>query len=112
MTIEIEMIVLTETVAQRRAQKARAGDDSDQRERLDRELHAAGSWPFSNHDVQLEILHRGIEDFLDHPCQAVNLIDKPHIVLAEITDDRRQHRRRVRWPVPPRHADSPRALAP
>jgi len=51
-------------------------------------LRAPG--PFSHHNVQLEVLHRGIEYLLDHPRQPMNLIDKQHVALVEIADDGRQ----------------------
>ncbi len=54
-----------EAIAQRIRQHAGARGRADQRERLQIELHAARGWPFADHDVDLIILERGVQDFLD-----------------------------------------------
>src|SRR5689334_16520328 len=64
MTIKIQVVVLAEAVAQRGTQQTRAGGSTYQGKRLDRQLHRAGSRPLAHHQVELEILHGRIEDFL------------------------------------------------
>ena len=41
-----------------------------------------------DHDVELEILHRGIQDFFDRAGQAVDLVDEQHAAVVEVGEDR------------------------
>ncbi len=43
--------------------------------------------PFADHYVNREILHRGIQAFLDGPCQAVDLVDEQHLTLLQRSQD-------------------------
>ena len=58
--------------------------------------------PFADDQIELEILHRGIEDFLDRRIEAVDLVDEEHVARLEIGQERReiacprQHRARGR----------------
>ena len=47
---------------------------------------AAG--PFADHDVDLVVLERGVEDFLDDRRQAVDLVDEQHIARLEVGEHR------------------------
>ena len=38
----------------------------------------------------MELLHRGIENFLDHARQAVHLVDEQNGAVLEVREDRRQ----------------------
>ena len=38
--------------------------------------------------IQLEILHRWVEDFLDRGLQAVDLVDEQHVARLEVGEDR------------------------
>jgi hypothetical protein len=49
---------------------------------------AAG--PFADHDVDLEVFQRRIEDLLDDRRQAVDLVDEQHVVRFEVGQDGRQ----------------------
>ena len=49
---------------------------------------AAG--PFADDEVELEILHRRIEDFLDRRIQPVDLVDEEHVARFEIGEERGQ----------------------
>jgi hypothetical protein len=49
---------------------------------------AAG--PFADHDVDLEVFQRRVEDFLDHRRQAVDLVDEQHVVRLEVGQQRGQ----------------------
>jgi hypothetical protein len=40
-----------------------------------------------DHNVELEVLHRRIEDLFDRSSQTMNLIDEEHIALTEIAND-------------------------
>ena len=55
-----------EAVAQRVGQHASARGRADQSERLQIELDATGAGSLADHDVDLEILERGIQNFFDH----------------------------------------------
>ena len=46
--------------------------------------------PLSHHDIEREILERGIEHFLDHAVQAMNLVDEENVALFEVREDCRQ----------------------
>ena len=71
--------------------RARSGDVSSparvvapiERERLERHLHRSRARALPDHDVELEVLHRGIEDLFDRRRHAVNLVDEQHFALAE-----------------------------
>ncbi len=43
--------------------------------------------PLADHEVELEILHRRIEHFLDRRLQAVDLVDEQHIARLQIGQD-------------------------
>ena len=65
-------------------------------------LHRARRRPLADDEVELEILHRRIEDFLDRRGQAMDLVDEEHVALFEVGQQRREiaglgdHRAR-RW---------------
>ena len=86
--VKVEMEMLAEAVAQRRAEQARSRGRADQRERIHRQLHRARAHPLAHHDVKLEVLHRGVEALLDRALQAMNLVDEQHVALFEVVDDR------------------------
>src|SRR5271167_5186080 len=81
------MIMLAKAVAQRRTQQSRAGRCTDHRERLYRELHGPRSRPFSDHNIELEVLHRRIENLFDHSCETMDLVDEQYVTLIEIVHD-------------------------
>ena len=66
------------------------------------DLHRARRRPFADDEVELEILHRRIEDFLDRRIEPMDLVDEQHVALFEIGQQRREiaglgdHRAR-RW---------------
>src|SRR5262249_52745460 len=43
-----------------------------------------------DHDVDLEILERRIENLLDDRCQAMDLVDEQNVVLLEVAEQRRE----------------------
>jgi hypothetical protein len=79
-----------ETVAQRIGEHAGAGGGADQREGRQVELHRTRRRAFADHDVDLVILQRRVEDFLDHRREAVDFVDEQHIVRFQIGQQRRQ----------------------
>ena len=79
-----------EAVAQRVGQHAGARGRAHQREGLQVELDRARGRALADHDVDLVVLQRRVEDFLDHRRQAVDLVDEEHVVLLEVGQQRRQ----------------------
>src|SRR5205814_2642067 len=63
-----------------------AGEGEGRQIQLDR----ARGGPFADHDVELEILERRIEDLLDHGRQAMDLVDEQHVARLEIGEQRRE----------------------
>ena len=88
--VELEPRDDAEAVAQRIGEHAGARRRADQRERRQVELDAARRRPFADHDVDLEILERRIEDLLDHRRQPMDLVDEQHVVRLEVGEQRRE----------------------
>src|ERR1700721_2716371 len=86
--IEIEPKRNTEPVAQRRRDQARAGRCADEREGRKGDLDRASAWTFADHQIEFEILHRGIQDLLDRRIEPVNLVNEQHITRLEIGENR------------------------
>ena len=63
--VELDVFGDAEASAHRSGEQADARGGADERERLDVERHRAGVHAGIERDVDLEILHRGIEIFLD-----------------------------------------------
>ena len=53
------------------------------------EADGACAWPLPYDDIDLEVLHGGIEDLLDRPVEAVDLIDEEHVPVLEMSEDGR-----------------------
>jgi hypothetical protein len=73
-----------EAGAQRPGQQAGARRRPDQGEFLQRHLHRPRARPLADEDVELVVLHRRIEDLLDHRRQAVDLVDEEDLVLLQV----------------------------
>ena len=68
-----------EAVAQRIGEQTRARRRADQRERREIDLHRARRRPLADDEVELEVLHRRIEDFLDRRIEPVDFVDEQHV---------------------------------
>jgi DNA polymerase III delta prime subunit len=79
-----------EAVAQRVGQHAGARGGAHQGEGLQIQLDAARRRAFADHDVDLVVLQRRVEDFLDDGREPVDLVDEQHIVRFEVGQQRRQ----------------------
>ena len=88
--VELEPGDDAEAVAQRVGQHAGAGGRADQGEGLQVELDRARRRAVADHDVDLVVLERRIEDLLDHRREPMDLVDEEHVVLLEVGQDRRQ----------------------
>ena len=82
--VEIEPHRNAEAVAQRRRQQAGAGGRADQRELREVDLDRARRRPGADDEIELEILHRGIKDFLDRRIEAMDLVDEQNVARLEI----------------------------
>ncbi len=82
--VKIEPDRNAETIAQRRGEKSGAGRRADQGEPGEVDLHRARRRPRADDEVELEILHRRIENFFDRWVETVNLVDEQHIPRLEI----------------------------
>ncbi len=71
---------------QRRGEQAAARRRADEREARQVQPDAAGVRPLVNDDVQLEILHRGIEIFLDGFLQAMDLVNEQHVAFLKVRE--------------------------
>ena len=91
LVVEIEAMHDAEARAQRSRKQTRARGRANQRELLQRYLHRSRARALADDDVELVVLHRRIEDFLDRGRHAVNLVDEQHLVRLQV----RQHRREI-----------------
>ena len=82
--VELQSLHDAEAVAQRRGQQPGAGGRADQGEWRQVELDRARGRTFTDHDVDLEVLHRRIQDLLDHGRQAVNLVDEQYVARLQV----------------------------
>ena len=79
-----------EAGAQRRRQQPGARRRADERERLQRHLDRPRARPLADHDVELVVLHRGIEDLLDRRRHAVDFVDEEHVARLQVGQHRRE----------------------
>ena len=86
--IEIEPDRDAEAVAQRIGEQAEPRGRGDQREFRQIDLDRARRRPFADDQVELVILHRRIEDFLDRRVEPVDLVDEQHVAVFEIGEQR------------------------
>ena len=61
-----------------------------QRERGHRQPDAGGGGALADDDVELEVLHRRIQDLLDRPGEPMDLVDEQHVAVFELRQDRGQ----------------------
>ena len=77
-----------EALAQRPGDQPRAGRRPDQRERRQVDPDRARAGPLADDQVELKILHRRIEDFLDRRREAMDLVDEQHVARLQIGQQR------------------------
>ena len=76
-----------EAVAQGLGQQTGAGGGAHQGEWRQVDTHRARRRALADDEVQLEVLHRGIQHFLDGGLQAVDLVDEQHIARLQVGQD-------------------------
>ncbi len=86
--IEIQPHRNAEAVAQRIGEQAGARGGADQREGREVDLHRARRRPLADDQIELEILHRRIEDFLHRRIEPVDFVDEQHVARFEIGQQR------------------------
>ena len=79
-----------EAIAQWTGDHAGPGGGADEREARQRQADARGGGALADDDVELEVLHRRVEDLLDGTGQTVDLVDEQDIALVELGEDGRQ----------------------
>ena len=81
--VKIEPVRHPEARAQRRADHAGARGRADERELRQVQPHTARVRPLVDDDVELVILHRGVEVFLDRGLEPVDFVDEKHVAAFE-----------------------------
>ena len=76
-----------EAIAQRPREQTRARGGADEREMGQVEPDRTRGRPLADHDVEHEILERGVQHFLDHAVHAVDLVDEQHVAFLEVRED-------------------------
>ena len=74
------MHINAEAGTQWTGQQSAARGRADQRKRIQIDLDGTGARPLVNHYVNPIVFHRTVKVFLHHRRQAVNLIDKQHVI--------------------------------
>ncbi len=88
--VVVEPRDVAEAREQRRSEQARARRRADQREGLQRELQRRRVGALALHDVDAEVLDRGVEVLFDDGLQTVDLVDEEHVAPAELREQRRE----------------------
>ena len=86
--IELQTLHDAKAVAQRRGQRTGPGGGANQGKRRQVDFNRARRRPFANHDIQLVVFHCRIEHLFHHRREAMDLIDKQHIVWFEVGEHR------------------------
>ena len=77
-----------EAVSERRRQEAGSGGRADERERRQIERQRAGARTLADDDVEPEVLERRVQDLLDRPVHAVDLVDEEDVAGLQAGEDR------------------------
>ena len=85
--VVIEARLEREAGAERRGEQAGAGGGADEGEARDREADAAGVGALVDHDVEAEVLHRGVEVFFDGFRDAVDFVDEEEVAFLEVGEE-------------------------
>ncbi len=87
LSIELEVEHDAKSVSQRTGQQTLTGGCSDHGECGQVEPDGAGRRALTHQDIDLLVLHRGIQDLLDRPRQPVDLVDEEHGACFEVGKD-------------------------
>ena len=90
MSVELEPQQQPETRAQGRREQSGARGGADEGEGLHVHGVSARGRALADHDVELVVFERGVEDLFERGLQAVDFINEKHLAVAEIGEDRGQ----------------------
>src|SRR5206468_9349751 len=79
-----------EALAQWRGDKAGSSGGADQREGRQIDAHGTRRRPFPDDEIELEILHRRIEDFLDRRVEPMNFVDEQDVARLQVGEKGRK----------------------
>ena len=85
--VEVEAVDGPEAIAQRAADPPGARRGPDDREGPQGQAERARRGPLADHHVEGVVLHRRVEDLLDRPVEAVDLVDEEDVALVERGQD-------------------------
>src|SRR5208337_3162506 len=85
--VELEAQEQAETRAQRSGEQSGAGGGADKGEGLDVHGVSAGGGALADHDVELVVFERGVEDLFERGLEAVDFVDEKNLAVAEIGED-------------------------
>ena len=88
--VELQMLVHLEAVAHRAGQHAAARRRADQRESLQVHRDRAGVDALAEHDVDAKILHRRVDELLDHARHAMDFVDEEDRAFLDVGQKRQQ----------------------
>ena len=82
--VELQAVHDAEAVAERRREEPRPGGGPDEGEGREVQLQGARGRALADHDVDLAVLHRRVEDLLDGRVQAMDLVEEEHVPPLEV----------------------------
>ena len=88
LVVEVQVADEAEPVVHRAGQQTGPGGGADQGERRDVERDRGGARALAEHDVDAEVLHRGVQQLLRGPGDAVDLVDEQHLARPRRGQDR------------------------
>ena len=88
--IEVQPVHQPEPFPERGSERARLGRGPHQGERRQVQFHGAGGRALADDEVDLEILHGGVQGFFHGRGQPVDFVDEQHVVGLQVRQDRGQ----------------------
>ena len=88
--VEFEPDGNAEALAERRGEQPGARGGADQREAGEIDADRPRRRPLADDEVELEVLHRRIEDLLDRRIEPVDFVDEENVAVLEIGEQRRE----------------------
>ena len=86
--VEVQPVHQPEAFPQRGGERARLGGGPHEGERRQVQFHSAGGRALADDEVDLEILHGGVQGFFHGRGQAVDFVDEQHVVGLQVRQDR------------------------
>ncbi|MGY4299268.1 hypothetical protein ACVWXN_007363 [Bradyrhizobium sp. i1.4.4] len=86
--IEVEADRDAEAIAQGIGEEAGARGGADEREFRQLDLHRACRRALADDQVELKVLHRGIEHLFHRRAEPMDLVDEEHVALFEVGEER------------------------